>query len=82
MSTELENETTHLAIPKSTVQTAGDRNVWTNPKFFTSLKEATDWAEEEVKKDPTIRYQIFQLRTEIEGKVEVSRKDFMGASLV
>lgn len=77
MSNELENETTHLAIPKSDKP----HTVWM-PKFFTSLKEATDWAEDEVKKDPTVRYQIFQLRTEIEGKVEVSRKDFMGASLV
>jgi len=81
MSNELENETTHLAIPKSSVKN-DMRMQSTLQKFFTSLKEATDWAEEEVKKDPTIRYQIFQLRTEIEGKVEVSRKDFMGASLV
>lgn len=48
------------------------------PVMHFGLKEACDWAEEEIKKFPEITCEIFQLRTVLKGQINVLRDDYKG----
>lgn len=73
MSDTDNTNTTHLVLISNSAM----------PVYCNSLKEATDYAEDKVKADPTnVSAKVFQLRTEIKANVEIDRKDFLGASLV
>ncbi len=41
-----------------------------------SLKEATDMVEKLIEDNPDKTYKIFQLRTIMEGSIEIKRQDF------
>lgn len=69
-NTMKEEESTHLMI----VRHAPD-NV-SPPAYFDSLKAATDEGTEIIKKNPDAECDIYQIRTRLKGKIEISRKDF------
>jgi hypothetical protein len=46
------------------------------PKFYESLKEASDEAAEIIKKNPKATCGIYQLRADLKGEVNIIRMDF------
>lgn len=53
-----------------------DWDKYLKPKLCTSLKEATDWSEKQIKKYPELTCSVYQLRTQLNGQINIKREDY------